>query len=217
MTRTTIIFALTFLYLFSACDKSTRQNGAKNSDQQIDTLKAIKIGDYWATPKPTFEYNMLLAYLGDTLSIVTCAEYVYSPFGRLNNKSEIKNSNLKNFNISERVDKIDFDEAVFQILTLEKSRLMLTFDNDPEASKHSYIFEGEINDSNINFIDDIKIGMSKEKFIKIFFDNFPNELMTKYKFIVFESCVQDIKHTYTFKADKLQSVNFKTDRWTQRK
>ncbi|MBT9395563.1 hypothetical protein KLP40_20525 [Hymenobacter sp. NST-14] len=214
MTRTTTILTLTFLALLTACDNPKRQT-EKDTVTQFDTTNAIKIGDSWATPKPTFEFNSLLDSSADTLKLVTCAEFVYSPFGQLNNKSDLPTSNLKNFKILDRLDKMDIGEIEFQILTLNKSRLILFFDNDPEASKHSYIFKGEIKDSNVNFIEGIKIGMTKEDFIKTFFDNFPSELMTKYNFLVFESCVQDIKHTYSFKDNKLQSINFITDSyWT---
>ena len=203
-----------FLSLLTACE-NPKQPIKSNSVEQADTTNSIKIDNFWATPKPSFELNSILDSTFDTLKLVTCAEFVYSPFGQLNNKSDLPTSNLKNFEILNRLDKIDVTEIEFQILTLNSSRLILFFENDPEASKHSYIFKGEIKDSNVNFIDGIKIGMTKENFIKTFFDSFPNELMTKYNFIVFESCVEDITHTYSFKDNKLQSINFITDSyWT---
>jgi amino acid transporter len=186
-----------------------------NFDQQIDTTKAVKIESFWATPKQSFDFAAMQDSTGNTLTFVTCAEYVYSPFGQVTNKSEIKTGLLKNFSVTDRVDTMDIGAIEFQILKHNTSRLIFFFDNDPEASKHSFIFKGDINDNDVMLLDGIKIGMSKANFVATFFDTFPDELIAKYNIIAFESCIDDIRHTYTFKDDKLKSINFKTHSyWT---
>lgn len=211
MIRQLTILTFIFFSLLTACGNSKRTSKTVDSTQQIDTINAMKIGGFWVTPKQSFELKSIFDRSSDTLSLVTCAEYVFSPFGQLNNKSDLQTSNLKNFKILDRVDKMDIGEIEFQILTLNSNRLIFFFDNDPEAVKHSSIFKGEIKDNEVKFVDGIKIGMTKENFIKTFFDNFPKELLSKYNYIVLESCVQDIKHIYSFKDNKLQAINFITD------
>lgn len=212
MTRTTIILILLSLGFLSACKNSVQPLHLQpSSTKQIDTTNAIKIGDHWTTPKPTFEFNSILDDSGDTLKLVTCSDFVYFPFGEIKTKFDLQTSNLKNFKILDRVETINNEESEFQILTLNSSRLILYFDNDSEASKHSYIFKGEIRDINVYLNDGIMIGMTKEDFFSTFFKDFPKELNKKYNVIIFESCVQDITHTYTFNDNKLQSITFVTE------
>jgi hypothetical protein len=52
--------------------------------------------------------------------------------------------------------------------------------------------------------------MSSNEFYQIFFDNFPIELQNKFRVIEFESCVQDIKHIYTFDNKKLNKIKFES-------
>ena len=199
----------------TACDNSKQPTKSYKSAQQIDTTKAVKIGNYWTTPKSSLEFNSIQNSTSDTLSIVTCSEYVYSPFGIIKDKSEFKSSLLKNFSVTNRTDSFEDGKFEFNILKLKTSKLIFFFDSDQEASKHSDLFKGEIQNDEVNFVNGVKIGMMKEEFYKIFFDNFPDELHEKYKYFVLESCVQDIKHIYKFNDNKLQSVNFiKDSYWT---
>ncbi len=215
MTRNVTILTLIIFALLIACDNIKHSTKSEKLVQQIDTTKEIKIDNYWATPKPSFEFNFLNISSGDTLSIVTCSEYVYSPFGVIKDKSEFKSSLLKNFTVTNRIDSMDNGKFEFNILNLNTSKLIFFFENDPEASKHTDLFKGEIYDSEVRFVNGVKIGMSKEEFYKVFFDSFPNNLLDKYKCFVLESCVQDIKHTYSFKSNKLQAISFITDSyWT---
>ena len=178
---------------------------------KIDSAKAIYLGNFVLQPKDPFEFSLINNGLSDTLALRTCTEYVYYPFGRLNNKSDLLHSKLSNFNIRNRIDKKDIGDVEFQILTLKSSRLILFFDNDPEASKHSYILKGEIKDSEVNFLEGIKIGMAKDIFFTIFFEKFPVALLKQYNYFVLKSCIDDITHTYSFKDNKLQSIDFITD------
>jgi hypothetical protein len=211
MIQQTFILALIILPFIQSCNNTKKQNELIRPNQQIDTSTALKIRNFWVSPKKSFEFNSLISSSNDTLSLVTCSEYVYSPFGQINNRNEINNGLLRNFSVTNKIETMNNNTFEFLILKHGASRLILFLDNDPESSKHSYIFQGDINDSDVNFIYGIKIGMSKELFITNFFDSFTNDLLVNYNIITFESCVQDIIHTYTFKADKLQSVNFKSN------
>lgn len=210
--RQFFFISIAFLILTACSNRTDNNPTAANS---VDTTKSFKVDNYWVTPKPAFDFNSLGKSSGDTLVLITCAEYVYSPFGDLKDKSDLNSSLLKNFSITDRVDSMDIGPIEFQILKHNSSRLIFFFDHDPEATKHSFIFKGEIKDSDVNFLDNIKIGMNRDDFYKTFFDNFPTATQDKFKVVVFESCIQDIKHFYNFDNNKLSSVKFITDSyWT---
>ena len=182
-----------------------------NARPKIDTSKSFKIDTFWVTPKHTIDFNSLTKTGTDTLDIAICGEYVYSPFGSIKDKSKFSSSLLKNFNVFDRTISADSVPIVLQVLKHNSSKLMFYFNNDPDAFKHSDIFKGEIYDSDVQFVNGIKIGMSVDAFYKSLFDYFPDELKNKYKFFVLESCVTGIKHIYKFENDKLKSVEFVTD------
>ena len=215
MTKNLKILTLFFFILLAACNNSKPTPRNKVSTIQIDTTNAVKICEFWAIPKPSFELNSLLDSYGDTLKLVTCNEFVYFPFGQLKSKRDLAASILKNFKILDKYEKMENGNFEFQFLTLNSNRLILFFDNDPDAINYSYIFKGEINDSEVNFTNGIKINMTKEDFINTFFDSFPNELLKKYKYIELISCLDNITHIYKFNDNKLQSIKFITDSyWT---
>jgi hypothetical protein len=204
MTRLFLI--LYFLVLLSGCVNSTTQ-GLKIVVSS-DTTKSFRISDFWFTPKSSFEFNSVGNAKNDTLDLVTCSDYVYFPFGKIKNKTELKTSILKDFNIVNKTDSLDSGIFELQILKINSSKLILFFDNDPEATISSYIIKGEINDKNVRFVNKVAIGMSKKDFINEFFDLFPNELIDKYNVIILESCVSGLNHVYTFKDKKLTSIRF---------
>ena len=202
-----------------SCNTSPTQN--ETAYIPSDTTNSFKINNYWVTPKKTFNFNSLGKYSGDTLHLVTCAQYVYSPFGLLTDKSTLKTSLLKDFKIiSCKLDTFtnimlpsdpsdDFKQWSESIeLELGTNKLNLFLDNDPEASKHSYIRGGQIVDSKVVFSENIKIGMDIEDFLRKFFDHFPTELTKKYKVVEFEACVTDLTHVYTFDNGHLRIVKF---------
>ncbi|RKR85411.1 hypothetical protein BDD43_5682 [Mucilaginibacter gracilis] len=199
---------------FCSCTNTTTKQQIKKSAVKaitIDTTISFKISGTWVTPKKFFDFNSLQMASGDTLALVTCSHYVYSPFGNIKNKKQLKTSILNNFDIRNRTDSVDIGPVEFQILKLKSSKLIFFFDNDTEGSRHSFIIKGEINDAEVKFDKNISIGMSIESFYKTFFDYFPEELLHKYKVIVLVSCVDDIKHIYSFNNGSLASVYFITD------
>lgn len=202
---------LLVVLLLTSCDNSKNTIQTKNAVQEIDTTKAFNVENNWVLPNSTFEIHSINKSSNDTLSVVTCEDFVYSPFGLIIKKEDISTSKLNNFKVSDRKTKVDIGEVEFQVASFKSSKLILFLEDDPEASTHSYIFKGEINDKEVNFDNEIRIGMSKKEFITIFFEDFPEKLNDKYNNFILESCVLDIKHFYFFKGDKLESVKFKTD------
>ena len=218
MTRQTIFSALLLVTIFLSCNNSTQQ---RTIYIPADTTTSFRIENLWATPKKSFDFNSLGKSSDDTLHLVTCSQYVYFPFGKLTDKSSLKASLLKDFNvISSKLDTFtniflpsdpsdDFKQWSESLeLELGGNKLSLFLDNDPEASTHGYIQSGQIVDSKVVFSDNIKVGMSVEDFYKRIFDHFPTELSKKYKVVEFESCVADVTHIYTFDSGQLSSVEF---------
>ncbi|MDN3581798.1 hypothetical protein [Mucilaginibacter flavus] len=189
--------------------KTTDITATRKAD--IDTTSTFAIAGFRAALKKSFDFNTLNKAGQDTLDIVICGEYAYSPFGIIKDKSAFSSSLLKNFTVTNRTDSMDVGPFEFQILKYGSSKLIFFFDKDPEASKHSDIFKGEIYDADVSFLNGVKIGMSLGDFYAVFFDQFPTALKDKYHVILITSCVDDIIQTYTFRRDKLNSVIFKND------
>ena len=220
MTRVLLLLA-TFFCMTTAYNQ-LNPNGSK--DKLLDTTASFKIDSYWVTPKTSFEFNSLGKTSTDTLHLVTCAEYVYFPFGKLNDKSQLKTSLLKDFNIiSSQLDTFTHpmspDDASDDFLLWSESlelelgvnKLSLFLDNDPFTAIHSYLSEGQILDNKVKLADNVNVGMSIEDFYEKFFEYFPTELNKKYKVIKFESCVFGITHLYTFDNGQLRSVKFMSE------
>jgi hypothetical protein len=196
-------------FFIATCDQP--KSNTSKPRPKIDTSKSFKIDGLWATPKPSIDFNSFADAGSDTLSFALCGEYVYSPFGPIKNKSAFGTSLLKNFTVANRTDKTETGPVDLQILKHASSKLIFFFNNDTEAETHSDIYKGEIYDSDIQFINGIRIGMRIDDFYKCFFNYFPDELKIKYKVIVLESCITGIKHIYVFDGGKLKSVRFVTD------
>jgi hypothetical protein len=207
MTRTISALIFSLLSVLAACNSSSQTENKYS--KKIDTTNAIRIDNYWTVPKEKFDFASTIEGTGDTLTLLICGDYAYSPFGQLTDKSQIKSGLLKNFNFTDRVDTTLIGILEFQILNLKSSRLILFIDNTA-TTRSSYVMKGDINDNIVNFDNGVKIGMAKENFMAVFFDNFPRELISKYNIIAFETCLKDLRHTYIFDDNKLKSVNFKS-------
>jgi len=205
--RRALTFISIFALLFGSCHNISKKKVI--AGLPADTTKSFKIDKYWITPKPTFEFSAILKISHDTLALVTCAEYAYSPFGILKEKEELKTSSLKNFSVKDTSVELPGSRQMCQILNWHSNKLLLFFDHDPEASKDSYVISGEINDSSVLFSNKLKIGAESKLFYELFFDDFPKELQNRYHVIVLEACVSSVKHIYNFRNEKLASVKFK--------
>ena len=208
MTTTTLLIA-TILFSLSSC-KNFSKTESIVQDKSIEENTSNKTKKDTIAPRQFFEL-LEIKEKKDTIVFITCVEYVYSPFGIIKNKQEIKHSLLNNFVVTDRKQKQTNGEFEFQILKKDNSKLILFFDNDPEATKQSYVFKGEIYDNSVKLDYGIRIGMSIEDFFDIFLESIPEEFNKKYKVIVFESCVIGEKQVYSFENSKLVSVIFETD------
>lgn len=174
----------------------------------VDTANSFKVQGTWITLMPKFEFNSLDRFSNDTLSLAICGNYVYSPFGTIDDSLKIQKSSLSNFEKTNRVDTSTPDRMIVQSLKFKSSKLLLFFDKDPEASTHSYVIKGEIYDPEVRFSDGIRVGMAKTAFFKTFFSNFPETISKQTNVFCLESCIMGIRHIYTFTDDKLTSVRF---------
>ena len=212
-----VVSVLLLIMVLTSCNTPTNSKDAPFD--LADTARSLRIDDYLVIPKESFEFNSLVESPDDTLYLVTCCQYVYFPFGELKDKSSLKTSILKNFEIiNAKRDTFTNPDISPELQWREEiqlqsgnNKLNIYLDNDPESTMHSYILSGEIVDSNVTFSQNIKSGMGMEEFCKIFFDYFPEELAERYKVIEFESCVTSIKHIYSFNDQKLIDVKFISD------
>lgn len=204
-------FAISFfncLVFLCACNQP--KSVFKKPHISIDTASAIKISNYWVVPKAESKFIPSIAFDGDTLTFTSCSDYAFYPFGVIENKSHIKTGLLKAFNIKSRIDTMDNGAFEFQFLTLLNSRLILQIDDDEMGERSSYIFKGDITDSEVELTKGVRIGMKKREFVDVFFDYFPPEQLSNYDVIGFETCLEDVRHTYVFEKDLLKSINFKS-------
>jgi hypothetical protein len=203
-----LLFLITISILsFTFCKVS---NGGVEQKSSLDSTKLFKIDTFEIVPKTTFDLTSIIKVSDDTLDIVTCSEYIYSPFGVIKNKSELKSSLLKHFSIETKTERTESGTYEFQLLKLNTNKLILFLTKDPESAKASYIFKGEIYDDNINFINGVRVGISSDSFYEIFFVSFPQKLKDQYNVVIMESCVTGIKHVYNFKNKKLNSIKFES-------
>lgn len=205
------------LVWFTLTGLSFKVKGLKNKDLYPEINKTalgavadsniFKIQGITVELKPEFGFNAVDRISKDTLAIAVCGAYAYYPFGKIKDSHKIGQSLLKNFKVNNKIDMSDGTKTVVQSLKLKSSKLLLFFNKDPETAD-SYIIKGEIYDPEVQFIDGIRIGMGKADFFKAFFKSFSGKLQQKFNVICMESCVDAIRHIYTFKNDKLMSVKF---------
>jgi hypothetical protein len=107
-----------------AAEKSKITDTATAKKAETDTTGTFAIGGFRAALKKSFDFNTLNKVGQDTLDIVICGEYAYSPFGIIKGKSAFSSSLLKNFAVTSRTDSMDVGPAEFQILKHGTSKLI---------------------------------------------------------------------------------------------
>ena len=170
-----------------------------------DTSDILLIDSVFVTTKPDFGFSLIRKISKDSLELVICSKFVYFPFGKIENDTDLKESQLTNFKASKERDS---DGHEVRILKFHSSKLILFLDDHSERTVSSYIVKGEIVDPEIKFINDIRIGMTKEKFFELFFDTFPVMLAERFNEIGLIACVDGTNHYYSFKNNRLYSVRF---------
>jgi hypothetical protein len=205
-------YAFLLVCLICGCNhpKSNMVNEKQNqsSSKPADQKNSFQVNNIWVTAKPELEFNSIDRAAKDTLSIAICGEFVYSPFGIIEDSMKIQKSLLKSFNMINKIDTSNGEKIFVQSLRFKSSKLLLFFDKNPEAEKGSYIIKGEIYDPEVQFDYGVRIGMSKSDFYKAFFTNFPDVLQKQLDVFCLESCIMGLQHIYTFKNNKLSSVRF---------
>lgn len=198
------------VFVVSGCHSPVSTSTSTKPAPVTDTIGAIKIGGFWAKPTKLIDYDTAKV-TGDTLHLVTCNEYVYSPFGIIEDRKTFKTSLLKDFTVKDIAAPALPQPYQMQVLKYKSSKLIFFFDHDPEAEKHSPIVKGEIYDEDVPFSSGLKIGTNLDDFYGIFFKYFPDDLKPRFKVIAIESCVMGLTHVYTFQNQKLKSVKFISD------
>jgi hypothetical protein len=200
------ISALTGVYTFlfiGACSPNVITE--KKEVSKNDSSNHLLISTEQVVPRKEFLLLNVTKQDGDTLGLVSCADYMYSPFEKIENERDLKSSLLKSMTAKIR----PYDEqSNFYELEQGHNKLILFLSNDRDGANSSYIVKGKIQDSSIVFTNGIQMGMSNADFYKKFFETFPEKLQRKYKVVTIESCVQGIKHVYTFEKNELTSVEF---------
>ena len=195
------LFILTFSILFTTIIFG--QNQSKSNNSIVGPV--FQIQGIIVKPKIDLELNSFDKISNDTLNLVVCSNFVYYPFGKIENKKAIKGSPLKIFEIK---DKKDSQGNVLQILNFESSELILFFASNEEGPISSYVIKGKIVNSEIVLKNNIKIGMSKTEFINLFFDDFPSKLEEQFNEIGLIACVDGTNQFYSFKNEKLNLIRF---------
>ncbi|OOQ60564.1 hypothetical protein [Mucilaginibacter pedocola] len=201
-----ILPALMIFVSVLGCIQSKPTTLSNTPQQLIDTSKAIKVSGQWVIPNNLIDQDTAWV-TGDTLKFITCNDFVYNPFGKTTTRSDLRNTLLKKFTISDKVVESRFGSFKLNMLNYKSSKLAFFLDDD-DTLTHSNIAKGEIYDSEAELLNGIKVGMTDESFYKKFFKFFPDELRVKYKVVALNACVDDITHIYSFEYGKLKSIKF---------
>ena len=199
-----IVLPVLFICSLSASSFCQKSSSSGN-------VKSFKINGVSVTTKASFEFDTLGIVSPDTLRLTSCGEYVYSPFGKLYDKKDLKKSVLKDFQVADKKHWAAGEEFLLNELTLDSNKLILFFDKNPDEVPGSYVLKGEIFDNRIIFQDGIKIGMNTDDFYKTFFSLFPVELENRYRVVSISTCENSVIHYYNFKDGKLLKVMFDCD------
>jgi hypothetical protein len=168
----------------------------------MDSLKVV--------PKESFQMHSVAKNSDDSLVIISCGDFVFYPFGKMSKASELSSSVLNIFKVQSHLEKMDNGKVLFHTLQYKSSRLLLFFDDDPEASTSSYVLKGDIIDSNVVFSNNIRIGMSKSAFLSEFFESYSPEILKDYNIIIFDTCVFGTRLTFYFINNCLSKVGIVT-------
>jgi len=110
-------------YLFITCSLLScfNKNESQTNTLRIDTTKAIRINGYWAIPKPSFDFKNSAENTKDTLRLVTCSKFVYSPLGKLESRNAIQKSPLSRFSIKDSIIKSKYDTSTYHFLNIKQA------------------------------------------------------------------------------------------------
>ena len=207
MKKSTVVILL--LSALFSCKQKSQNIGQSANSKVIDTLAKQDTASLRKllekSQKPTAEIAEVL-FNEDTLKIVTGITHLYYPFGKHSDIKDIEksilNSSVKNIHL------INFqaqDSTAITQITTPLSVIKFFYDDEQLRQE---IVSADIRDSNFHFLNNIRIGMSKDELLKILFSKPPAVTVNTIKLI---SGLDGIKHYYLFKDDKLTEIKMVTD------
>ena len=145
-----LIFKLAVIFLvpLTSCNDTTKPVEVTVPQENVkqpmiepamlfDSTDAYKVAGKWMKPKKDFEFNDSARISGDTLYLVTCADFVYYPFGEIKDKSKLKQSLLNGFKVDEKAVRTDDgNELVYQILRKENNKLLLFWNEESNSDAY---------------------------------------------------------------------------------
>jgi hypothetical protein len=159
-------------------------------------------------PANGFEFEFVETRAPDTVYVVSCDEFLFSPFGVMKSKRDLRRSTLRDLTFNSIRRSQSDGTFEYEYLHSHTSRLILFFDTDTEGERSSYIMQGEIRDSTIRLAKHVRLGMTKQEFVDSFFLAFPLNELYRARVFVFDTCLGDVRHFYVFEQNKLVRILF---------
>ncbi|MCQ6958837.1 hypothetical protein [Mucilaginibacter aquariorum] len=206
--KQSVVVILLLSVLFSCKQKPQNAGQAVNTtvidtSAKQDTASLRKLLE--KSQKSAAEIDEVL-FNEDTLKIVTGITHLYYPFGKHSDIKDIEksilNSTVKNIHL------INFqtqDSTAITQITTPQSVVKFFYDDEQLRQE---IVSANIRDSNFHFLNNIRIGMSKNELLKILFNKPPAVTVNTIKLI---SALDGIKHYYIFKGNRLIEIKMVTD------
>lgn len=174
----------------------------------IGITQLIGADSVWVSVRSPFEISETDFSDRDTLKIVTCADYVHYPFGKLSSGEELKQlSFIPKVILSQKDIVQDNGTFRYHFIVAKQSKIVMFFDWDDESSTTSYVCKGEILDKEITLSQGIRIGMNIKEFMDIFFIKYSPSILF-YKVVLFIPCVAGTEHRYIFDRGTLEKIVF---------
>ena len=195
-----ILIPTIFLGLLLSCNMAQNTN-----DIQIGNRSFITEDSLMHLIRSNFEI-VEIELKKDTLLLYSTKDFVYYPYGKYR---KFKDFQLSHLTIKDSNYKIDTIGSNFIIINLENQNNIIQFTEYSETDKLELV-SAIINDNDLKFNNDIKVGMNKNEFLSLFFTQVPKEL-EKISVIELASGLLGIWHYYNFSENKLRNITMKTD------
>jgi hypothetical protein len=172
-------------------------------------IPVIRTGDTLdIRPISGFEFDAAETRSPDTVHVVSCDDFLFSPFGHMKSARDLRRGILRNLKFHSTRKRQPNGIFEYQYLQSATSRLILYFNTDIEAQRSSYVMRGQIRDSTIQLAKHIRLGMTKQEFVNTFFLRFPLDQLDRARVFVFETCLDDVRHFYFFDHNRLNKILF---------
>jgi hypothetical protein len=149
----------------------------------------------------------------DTLKIVSTADELYNPFGKFRSVAcfELKYRHLFNKVPEYFRLHLDKNDTLFRMTIGSSFVKMFDIDSteDEDATNRMEIISAKINDPKIVFANGVRIGLTKKRFLGLFFKK--SNGLENITTIVLESGITGIWHYYYFEKDILKGIRIRTD------